>query len=63
MRYAAAAYRRWEVFLQWSVRISKIGCSSVYMVTATRQGDVSTRIKHQDRMANEMRRNTATAAR
>lgn len=36
--YGGEAYRRWEVFLAWSVRIARQGSSTVFMVTATKAG-------------------------
>ena len=41
-KYGIKAYRRWEVFLAWSTRIAKLGSSTVFMFTATKQG-VTTR--------------------
>eukprot|EP00605_Chrysophyceae_sp_TOSAG23-4_P001801 GSChrysophyteH1.ASY1.ANO1.1991.1 assembled CDS len=37
--YGAKSYRRWEVFLAWSVRVARQGSSTVFMVTATKQGN------------------------
>jgi len=37
-KYGIIAYRRWEVFLAWSARIAKLGSSTVFMFTATKQG-------------------------
>jgi cyclopropane fatty-acyl-phospholipid synthase-like methyltransferase len=36
--YGAKSYRRWEVFLAWSVRVARQGSSTVFMITATKQG-------------------------
>jgi cyclopropane fatty-acyl-phospholipid synthase-like methyltransferase len=45
--YGEKAYRRWEVFLAWSVRIARQGSSTVFMITATKQGKEKTRIRSQ----------------
>lgn len=37
-KYGELSYRRWEVFLAWSVRIARQGSSTVFMITATKQG-------------------------
>lgn len=37
-KYGAVAWRRWEVFLAWSVRIARQGSSTVFMITCTKQG-------------------------
>jgi len=36
--YGEKSYRRWEVFLAWSVRVARQGSSTVFMITATKQG-------------------------
>lgn len=46
-KYGAVAWRRWEVFLAWSVRVARQGSSTVFMITATKQGVESRRIKTQ----------------
>lgn len=46
-KYGASAYRRWEVFLRWSVRVARQGSSTVFMISATKHGVEDTRIKHQ----------------
>lgn len=37
--YGEKSYRRWEVFLAWSVRVARQGSSTVFMITATKQGN------------------------
>lgn len=37
-KYGEVSYRRWEVFLAWSVRVARQGSSTVFMITATKQG-------------------------
>merc|ERR1712228_527278 len=49
--YGETAYRRWEVFLAWSVRIARQGSSTVFMITATKQGQESTRVRSQAHLA------------
>lgn len=49
-KYGEIAYRRWEVFLAWSVRIARQGSSTVFMITATKQGKEARRIKTQDHL-------------
>jgi cyclopropane fatty-acyl-phospholipid synthase-like methyltransferase len=49
-KYGAVAWRRWEVFLRWSVQAALEGSSTVMMITATKYGQVSTRVKVQDRI-------------
>jgi cyclopropane fatty-acyl-phospholipid synthase-like methyltransferase len=49
--YGEKAYRRWEVFLAWSVRIARQGSSTVFMFTATKQGKEKTRIRSQAHLA------------
>jgi len=50
-KYGAEAYRRWEVFLAWSVRVARQGSSTVFMITAVKQGQEKARIRVQDRLA------------
>jgi hypothetical protein len=37
-KYTPYMWRRWEVFLAWSVRVARQGSSTVFMITATKQG-------------------------
>lgn len=46
-KYGDKAYRRWEVFLAWSVRVARQGSSTVFMITATKAGQEARRIKTQ----------------
>jgi len=50
-KYGWAAWRRWEVFLAWSVRVARQGSSTVFLVTATKQGEEATRIRSQAHLA------------
>eukprot|EP00462_Mataza_sp_D1_P019747 CAMPEP_0175141706 /NCGR_PEP_ID=MMETSP0087-20121206/12300_1 /TAXON_ID=136419 /ORGANISM="Unknown Unknown, Strain D1" /LENGTH=414 /DNA_ID=CAMNT_0016425243 /DNA_START=185 /DNA_END=1429 /DNA_ORIENTATION=+ len=47
-KYGEKAWRRWEVFLAWSVRVARQGSSTVFMITATKQGKEQRRINTQD---------------
>lgn len=47
-KYGEQAWRRWEVFLAWSVRVARQGSSTVFMITATKAGQEARRIKTQD---------------
>lgn len=47
-KYGEKAWRRWEVFLAWSVRVARQGSSTVFMITATKAGQEKRRIKTQD---------------
>jgi len=47
-KYGVVAWRRWEVFLAWSVRVARQGSSTVFMITATKQGVEKKRIAIQD---------------
>jgi len=47
-KYGVVAWRRWEVFLAWSVRVARRGSSTVFMITATKQGQEKRRIQTQD---------------
>jgi len=49
-KYGEKAWRRWEVFLAWSVRIARQGSSTVFMITATKHGQEARRIKTQDHL-------------
>jgi cyclopropane fatty-acyl-phospholipid synthase-like methyltransferase len=46
-KYGALAYRRWKVFLAWSVRASRQGSSTLFMLTITKHGQEGRRIKTQ----------------
>jgi len=52
--YGVEAWRRWEVFLAWSVRVARQGSSTVFMFTLTKAGQTPkaewTRIDAQDRL-------------
>jgi len=52
--YGEVAWRRWEVFLAWSVRVARQGSSTVFMFTLTKAGQggkfEATRIDAQDRL-------------
>jgi cyclopropane fatty-acyl-phospholipid synthase-like methyltransferase len=52
--YGAEAWRRWEVFLAWSVRVARQGSSTVFMFTLTKAGQSpvheAMRIAVQDRL-------------
>jgi len=50
-KYGAPAYRRWEVFLAWSVRIAREGSSTVFMIAATKAGETPRRIQTQKHLA------------
>eukprot|EP00924_Labyrinthula_sp_SR-Ha-C_P004419 snap_masked-scaffold_89-processed-gene-0.31-mRNA-1 protein AED:0.16 eAED:0.16 QI:0/-1/0/1/-1/1/1/0/435 len=50
-KYGEKAWRRWEVFLAWSVGIAREGSSTVFMITTTKQGQTSTRVDTQTRLA------------
>jgi cyclopropane fatty-acyl-phospholipid synthase-like methyltransferase len=45
--YGAVAYRRWEVFLAWSVRVARQGSSTLFMLTVTKAGQEDRRIASQ----------------
>ena len=49
--YGAVAWRRWEVFLRWSVRVARQGSSTVFMITATKADDEPARIAAQKRLS------------
>lgn len=49
-KYGIKAWRRWEVFLAWSVRVAREGMSTVFMITATKHGQTARRIKTQDHL-------------
>lgn len=46
-KYSPEAYRRWEVFLAWSVRVARQGSSTLFMLTLTKAGVEDRRIKSQ----------------
>lgn len=46
-KYGAEAYRRWEVFLAWSVRAARQGSSTLFMLTLTKAGVEDRRIESQ----------------
>lgn len=46
-QYGAKAWRRWEAFLAWSVRVARQGSSTVFMITATKAGQEKRRIQTQ----------------
>jgi len=48
--YGERSYRRWRVFLAWSVRIARRGGSTVQFITATKSGGEAARIAAQDRL-------------
>jgi len=52
--YGLVQWRRWEVFLKWSVRIARRGESSVFMIVATKAGQENARMKSQDHLASQM---------
>jgi len=54
-KYGEQAWRRWEVFLAWSVRIARQGSSTVFMITATKQGQEKPRIRSQARLVPQER--------
>jgi len=49
--YGERSWRRWRVFLAWSVRIARRGGSTVQFITATKSGNEAARISAQDRLA------------
>mmetsp|Transcript_97217 Transcript_97217/g.203060 ORF Transcript_97217/g.203060 Transcript_97217/m.203060 type:complete len:442 (+) Transcript_97217:171-1496(+) len=48
--YGERSWRRWRVFLAWSVRIARRGGSTVQFITATKSGNEKARIAAQDRL-------------
>merc|ERR1719335_573333 len=48
--YGARSWRRWRVFLAWSVRTARRGGSTVQFITATKSGQEKARIAAQDRL-------------
>lgn len=56
--YGVEAWRRWEVFLAWSVRVARQGSSTVFMFTLTKAGQTplaeATRIHVQDRLVPQL---------
>jgi len=49
--YGERSFRRWRVFLAWSVRTARRGGSTVQFITATKSGQEKARIAAQDRLA------------
>jgi cyclopropane fatty-acyl-phospholipid synthase-like methyltransferase len=49
-KYGLIAWRRWEVFLRWSVQAALEGSSTVMMITATKYGQVAARVQAQERV-------------
>lgn len=49
--YGERSWRRWRVFLAWSVRIARRGGSTVQFITSTKSGQEKARIAAQDRLA------------
>jgi len=49
--YGERSWRRWRVFLAWSVRIARRGGSTVQFISATKSGQEKARINAQDRLA------------
>jgi len=49
--YGERSWRRWRVFLAWSVRISRRGGSTVQFITATKSGHEAARVATQSRLA------------
>jgi len=56
--YGEQSWRRWEVFLAWSVRVARQGSSTVFMFTLTKAGQnpvfEATRIDAQDRLVPQL---------
>merc|ERR1719160_2037562 len=48
--YGERSWRRWRVFLAWSVRTARRGGSTVQFITATKSGQEKARISAQDRL-------------
>merc|ERR1719437_69106 len=48
--YGERSWRRWRVFLAWSVRITRRGGSTVQFITATKSGNEKARIAAQNRL-------------
>lgn len=46
-KYGGFAFRRWEVFLAWSVRVARQGSSTLFMLTLTKAGEEPRRLKSQ----------------
>lgn len=49
--YGERSWRRWQVFLRWSVRIAETGGSTVQFITATKSGHAGARKAAQERLA------------
>merc|ERR1719215_2504056 len=48
--YGERSWRRWRVFLAWSVRVARRGGSTVQFITATKSGNEAARIAAQNRL-------------
>lgn len=48
--YGERSWRRWQVFLRWSVLTAKKGGSTVQMIVATKAGNLQARINAQNRI-------------
>jgi len=46
-KYGIVAWRRWEVFLAWSVKVAHEGSSTVFMFTLTKAGQTNRRVQTQ----------------
>lgn len=53
-KYGIKAYRRWEVFLAWSVRIARQGSSTLWLVTLTKAGQEERRLQSQKHLAPQL---------
>jgi len=53
-KYGLRSFRRWEVFLRWSVRVARQGSSTVFMITATKHGQEPARLDAQRRLAPQL---------
>lgn len=50
-KYGEASWRRWQVFLTWSLRIGRNGGSTVQFITAVKSGSERARLNAQRRLA------------
>lgn len=50
-KYGETAFRRWEVFLAWSVRVARQGSSTLFTFALTKAGQEKRRIKTQAHLA------------
>jgi len=48
--YGERSWRRWRVFLAWSVRVARRGGSTVQLIAATKSGQEKARVEAQDRL-------------